>query len=57
MLFPLMIKLFLELLLDHVPAFCCMGDDTLGAVFKAGRQDIEFPRAGEQEERAVAEET
>jgi hypothetical protein len=57
MLFLLMVELFLELLLDHIPAFFRMGDDTSGAVFKAGRQDTEVPRAGEQEERAVAEET
>jgi len=57
MLFPLMIKLFLEPLLDHVPTFFRMGMTHLEQSLKAGRQDIEFPRAGEQEERAVAEET
>jgi hypothetical protein len=52
-----MVQLLLEFFLDHLPAFFCMGDDALGAVLEAARQDAEVAGTAKQKERAVAEET
>ena len=52
----LVVELFLEFFLDHLPAFFGMGDDALGAVLEASGQDAETAGAGKEEERAVAEE-